>query len=113
MKIIKRHWASRTHGRGVMGEKATIHTEPATQPLQEIKSNFEALKHEIKVLENSQFLSLKYRMNTEPAEDSLYATGKHFLPGRRVAKLEKVKQFMKKRGKDRKVSLSLPGAFSA
>jgi hypothetical protein len=58
-------------------------------PEQEAKeSNFEQLKKEIRYLENSQIMSMKYRRHTEPEETDPYQfknTGKEFFPSKKVA----------------------------
>jgi len=61
-------------------------------------------------LENSQFLSMKYRCSTEPDsyEDVQFRlTGKEFMPSKKITQLEKYKMQLRKKGKRRKISLLL------
>ena len=61
-------------------------------------------------MENSQFLCMKYRCNTEPDHsDELHfkMTGKEFMPSKKIAQLEKYKMHLRKKGRTRKISLLL------
>lgn len=74
------------------------------------QSKFDELKKQIKNLENSQFLCMKYRCNTEPDsyEDVQFRlTGKEFMPSKKITQLERYKLHLRKKGKKRKISLLL------
>jgi hypothetical protein len=104
----------------MLGQRATLYSQHKDQHTtishneEELadgkETKFEQLKREIKHLENSQFLSMKYRCATEPDsfEDVQFRmTGKEFMPSKKIATLEKYKMHLRRKGRTRKVSLLL------
>ena len=74
------------------------------------QSTFDQLKKQIQNLQNSQFLCMKYRCNTEPDQENqlrFKMTGKEFMPSKKIAQLQKYKMHLRKKGRTRKISLLL------